>query len=385
MPSWDQLDEFITKRLNMIESICDMKKRSTNNSNTTRVPTYNAYIDTSHKACKSGERTVLPTALLDLEHQGILFPIRAFIDQGSQESFISHRIVNRLQIPTRKSCTMISALGGTILENASTIFLLTLKSMKSDLKIRTNVIVISNLYHLMPATPTAVCDFSQLKSLKLADSNFFNPAPIDLLIGSDILPTILKPGLHKQICGNLMAQDTEFGCIVSGKPTLNCVASFASWATTIDPLNEDLKRFCELENVSNENSMSTTDIWCEEHYKRNVNRRSDGRYVVKLPFRQDLTHDQWLGASRRAAMGQFLNLEKNFELASEYKKLLSEYLLLDHMKQTSCLEIVENPHYRSFYLPHHAVVKPERTTTKWQRGFANQDRKIDESVQQNKE
>ncbi|XP_073814300.1 uncharacterized protein [Musca autumnalis] len=274
---------------------------------------------------------------------------------------------------------MISGLGGTILENASKICLLTLKSKKSDFKIRTNAIVISNLNHLMPTAPTAIHDFSYLKNLDLADPSFFNPAPIDLLIGSDILPTIIKPGLHKQICGDLMAQDTELGWIISGKPTPNCVLSFASWTVTVDPLNEDLKRFWEIENVPDQKSMSVTDIWCEEHYKRNVKRSSDGRYIVKLPFRQDLTPDQYLGASRRAAMGQFLNLEKtlekNYELASEYNKVLSEYLLLDHMKPTSSLEIVQDSHFGSFYLPHHAVVKPERTTTKERESFLTHQRK----------
>ncbi|XP_073841583.1 uncharacterized protein [Musca autumnalis] len=496
MPSWDQLDDFITKRLNMIESVSDIRKQNSHSSSSQKVASYNTSASTESfqktcKACKqihplrncskfrtwplsdkrkfvfdnkvcenclsyghiakhiakrcksehrcqtcrqshhtllhpdennnrtsvsttagprpnqrwqpqksasayhvetyydeqpttsaaaysqiqntqshfsqSGERTVLPTALIDIEHQGLFFTIRAFIDQGSQESFISNRIINRFDIPTRKSFTMISGLGGTVLENSSKSCQITLISRQSDFKLTTTAIVVSSLNHLMPASPTAIYDFTNLQKLQLADPNFFKPAPIDMLIGSDVLPRI-KPGLEKNVSGDLLAQSTEFGWIVSGKPTSNSVVSFASWTATIDPLNEELKKIWELENISNEKTLSASDIWCEEFYMNTVTRRADGRYVVSLPFKQNLPCDQYLGSSRPAAMGQFLRmektLEKNPELAIEYNNVLAEYLTLGHMKSTTNTEIVQNSHFLSYYLPHHAVVKPERTSTK---------------------
>ncbi|XP_073819582.1 uncharacterized protein [Musca autumnalis] len=493
MPSWDQLDDFITKRLNMIESVSDIRKQNSHSSSSQKVASYNTSASTESfqktcKACKqihplricskfrawplsdkrkfvfdnkvcenclsyghiakrcksehrcqtcrqshhtllhpdennnrtsvsttagprpnqrwqpqksasayhvetyydeqpttsaaaysqiqntqshfsqSGERTVLPTALIDIEHQGLFFTIRAFIDQGSQESFISSRIINRFDIPTRKSFTMISGLGGTVLENSSKSCQITLTSRQSDFKLITTAIVVSSLNHLMPASPTAIYDFTNLQKLQLADPNFFKPAPIDMLIGSDVLPRIIKPGLEKNVSGDLLAQSTEFGWIVSGKPTSNSVVSFASWTATIDPLNEELKKFWELENISNEKTLSASDIWCEEFYMNTVTRRADGRYVVRLPFKQNLPCDQYLGSSRPAAMGKFLRmektLEKNPELAIEYNNVLAEYLTLGHMKSTTNTEIVQNSHFLSYYLPHHAVVKPERTSTK---------------------
>ncbi|XP_073814315.1 uncharacterized protein [Musca autumnalis] len=380
MPSWDQLDDFISKRLDMIESIYDMRKPSNNNHSSHKVNMYNASTDTSHKACKachqdhslrscskfrawsylqkrtfvsenkicenclsyghtskkckskylcqickkphhtllhsggdnhfqpnsqvprsvsasyhieafddelpttsaaaysntfnvqnnfsqSGQKTVLPTALVDVEHQGISFTIRAFIDQGSQESFVASRIINRFKIPTTKSHTMISGLGGTLLENSSKTCEVTLKSRKSDFKVTVSAIVITNMNHLMPASPTAIQDFAHLKSLELADPNFFKPAPIDFLIGSDLLPTIIKPGLEKNVSGNLLAQNTEFGWILSGKPASQSVVSFASWTATIDPLNSQIQTFWEIENVPSEKPMSAEDVWCEDFYK----------------------------------------------------------------------------------------------------------------------
>ncbi|XP_058980324.1 uncharacterized protein LOC131803245 [Musca domestica] len=488
MPSWDQLDSFLTKRLYMIESISDMKTPKSHSTYSQKTNNYNSSTDSPHKACKvcqqshhlrscstfkswshsekrkfvfdskicenclsyghiskkcksqhvcqtckqkhhtllhpnegssvskpagsqpnskwqapksasayhvetyydeppttpaeayadtsyvqsnfaqSGEKTVLPTALIDLEHQGILFTIRAFIDQGSQESFVSSRVITRFKIPTKKSFTTISGLGGTLLENSSRMCELTLKSRRSEFKITASAIVVSSLNQLMPSSINAIDDFTKLSGLELADPNFFKPAPIDMLIGSDILPTIIKPGLEKNISGNLLAQDTEFGWIVSGKPKPRSVVSFASWTVTVDPLNEELRKFWEIENVSNENCLSESDLWCEEFYKDTVYRRNDGKYVVRLPFKQNLPSTQYLGSSRRAAMGQFLRMEKTLDkdpnLASEYNKVLSEYISLGHMRPTNSFEIVDNSKFLSFYLPHHAVVKPERTSTK---------------------
>ncbi|XP_073835806.1 uncharacterized protein [Musca autumnalis] len=189
-----------------------------------------------------------------------------------------------------------------------------------------------------------------------------------MLIGSDILPSIIKLGLEKHISGNLLAQNTEFGWIISGKPSPNSVVTFASWSNNTDPINEELKKFLELETIPNEKSLSAADIWCEMFYKNTVNRRSDGRYIVRLPFIPDLPTGKHLGSSRRSAMGPILRmektLEKNPDLASEYISVLSEYLTLGHMSPTTSSEIIENDRFLSFYLPHHAIVKPERTSTK---------------------
>ncbi|XP_075151112.1 uncharacterized protein LOC142225221 [Haematobia irritans] len=482
MPSWGQLDEFISKRLNMLESISDMRKPS--NSPPTSQKSQNYYVKTEKnykpcKACKkdhslrtcpkfiswqlpqrrkfindnkmclnclsyghiaancksdklcqkcqqqhhtllhpdsnatgamrmssneqptqvsayhvdtqqqehpststaaysdpvtyvqsnfahSGDCTILPTALIDLEHLGSKLTIRAFIDQGSQESFISSRIVNKYSIPTKKAFTTISGLGGTVLENSSKFCDLILESRKSDFKLSTTAIVITNMNHFMPSTPSRISDWSDLKKIDLADPQFYKPAQIDMLLGSDVLPFILKSGFQRNISGSLLAQETEFGWIVSGP--IRSVTSFASFVTSYDTVNDEVRKFWELEEVPLSKNFSENEIWCEEYYKDTTIRQSDGKYSVRLPFRNDLPSNITLGSTRRAAMGQYLNLERNLkktpDLAEEYHNVLSEYLQLNHMEATTSSEICRNSKYFSFYLPHHAVVKPERTSTK---------------------
>ncbi|XP_075167628.1 uncharacterized protein LOC142239732 [Haematobia irritans] len=332
----------------------------------------NAYSEPSSHVhsnfASSNEETVLPTALVDMEHLGTVFTIRVFIDQGSQESFISTRIVNRFSIPTKKSFTRISGLGGAVLENSTRICNVTLKSRKSKFTLHTSALVVSNLKNLMPCAPTYISDWSNLDRLDLADPNFFRPGPIDMLLGSDVLPTIIKPGIEKNLAGSLLAQNSEFGWLISGPPKRRTITSFASWVTTKETLNEDVRNFWELEEIPKIKQRSDTDIWCEDFYRKTTRRLPNGRYKVKLPFRHDLPAEVALGSSRRSAMGQYLHMEKNLqktpELFNEYSNVLSEYIELDHMEQTVSTELCQNSRYQTFYLPHHAIVKPERTSTK---------------------
>ncbi|XP_075150779.1 uncharacterized protein LOC142224887 [Haematobia irritans] len=189
-----------------------------------------------------------------------------------------------------------------------------------------------------------------------------------MLLGSDIFPLILKSGVQKNVSGNLLPQDTEFGWILGGPPSARPIQSFASFCTNTDTLNQDLRRLWELEEVPSARNVSDNDLWCENFYKETTVRRPDGRYVIRLPFRHDLPSTVVLGSSRRAAMAQFLHLERTFlkspELGAEYIKVLSEYLDMNHMERTTSSVITSIYSYCSYYLPHHAVVKPERTSTK---------------------
>ncbi|XP_075167803.1 uncharacterized protein LOC142239957 [Haematobia irritans] len=327
-------------------------------------PTVNVHANYAN----SGEETILPTALVDLEHLGQAITIRVFIDQGSQESFISNKLVNKFAIPTKRSFTRISGLGGTTLENSTKMCHITLKSRKSQFRLNTSAIVVSNLKHLMPSSPTRITSWCDLNRLELADPNFFKPGPIDMLLGSDVLPSIILSGVERDVAGCLLAQNTEFGWLISGPPKPRTISTFASWVASHETLNDDIRKFWELEEVPIVNPLSDDDSWCEKFYSETTSRLPNGRYMVRLPFRQDFPSKLVLGSSRRAAMGQYLRTEKNLkkspELASEYETVLSEYLELDHMEPTTSSEICKDEKYYSFYLPHHAIVKPERTSTK---------------------
>ncbi|XP_044313447.1 uncharacterized protein LOC123037368 [Drosophila rhopaloa] len=67
-------------------------------------------------------------------------------------------------------------------------------------------------------------------------------------------------------------------------------------------------------------------------------------------------------------MGQYARLYKTLlkdeAINLEYSRVLQEYIDLGHMTEVPPMEIIQKNQYLSFYLPHHAVVRPESKSTK---------------------
>lgn len=313
--------------------------------------------------------TILPTALINIEHAGESFTIRALLDAGSEKSFISKRVQQNLAIPVDNHHSQISGLGGTIVGNSSGRCFVNLRSIGSNFSITIKAIVVSKLSHFLPSKRVKITNLHDIQKLNLADPHFFKPAPIDMIIGSDYLPLINLNGVLSNIAHGLEARESRFGWYLSGPLPTNEIQTFSTIVSDSDDLalNEQIKKFWEIEEVTKISSASENDEYCEELYQKTTFRQPDGRYVVRLPFRQDFPEKVFLGPSRHMALAQYLRMEKtlnkNPELKQQYELVLQEYIELDHMQQVNHCESASEKHF-SFFLPHHAVLKPESKTTK---------------------
>lgn len=101
--------------------------------------------------------------------------------------------------------------------------------------------------------------------------------------------------------------------------------------------------------------MSEENVRCEQHFLDTHKRSSDGRYVVRLPFRAGPPID--IGSSRNTAALLYSKLErrlvKNLDLAKQYAEFLNEYKAIGHM------EIVSNDEPTSFIPVYMLWSKPE--------------------------
>ena len=125
------------------------------------------------------------------------------------------------------------------------------------------------------------CDISS------ADSKFYRNDKIDILIGYELLPSIMSSGIWRNICGSLLAQKTIFGWILTG-PVLNkSISSFSATISLGDEqcLEKSITRFWEVEEPPKKAILSDDDRYCEDYFKKTTTRNADGRYVVSLPFR----------------------------------------------------------------------------------------------------
>ncbi|XP_067639413.1 uncharacterized protein [Eurosta solidaginis] len=313
--------------------------------------------------------TLLPTAIVSVYFAGEFHKIRALIDQGSQKTFVSSRIQKVLGLPTKESLHQISGMGGTVVKNANKVCQITFCSADLTQMIDAQAIILPKLTKFLPTVRVSNVDLEELSHLPLADPQYSIPSKINVVIGSDITPQILTEGLLRNVSGTSLAQNTIFGWILSG-PVAEKVSTFSTHVTecTDDPINQLLRQFWEQEEVHQTQQRSADDEYCEALYRTTTIREEDGRYRVKLPFKSEFPANLALGHSRHAAQQQYISIERTLErkpeLRDKYFEVLNEYLTMDHMEPASQQEIIRDGKYLSFYLPHHAVIKPDSKTTK---------------------
>ncbi|XP_037034254.1 uncharacterized protein LOC119073047 [Bradysia coprophila] len=224
--------------------------------------------------------------------------------------------------------------------------------------------VTKKITQLLPSTFIARRGWKHIQDLPLADPQYYIPAKIDLLLGSSVYGYLMLPGLVKSSPQEPVARNTEFGWIISGpvrSPTEP--VNISTFHLRID-VDEQLKRFFEQEEVSKERLLTKEEVECENLYMRTYSRKEDGRFVVALPFKGNM---EALGSSRGQAISRLTKLEERFsrnrELKVEYMGILKEYEQLGHTTDLGLLKN-SNLNQQSYYLPHHAVFKPESTSTK---------------------
>ncbi|XP_067631850.1 uncharacterized protein [Eurosta solidaginis] len=260
-------------------------------------------------------------------------------------------------------------MGGTVVKNANKVCHITFCSADLTQMIDAQAIILPKLTKFLPTVRVSSIDLEELSHLPLADPQYSIPSKIDVVIGSDITPQILTEGLLRNVSGTLLAQNTIFGWILSG-PVAEKVSTFSTHVTecTDDPINQLLRQFWEQEEVHQTQQRSADDEYCEALYRTTTIREEDGRYRVKLPFKLEFPANLALGHSRPAAQQQYISIERTLErkpeLRDKYFEVLNEYFTMDHMEPASQQEIIRDGKYLSFYLPHHAVIKPDSKTTK---------------------
>ncbi|XP_037930936.1 uncharacterized protein LOC119665764 [Teleopsis dalmanni] len=361
IPKLSSLYEFIESRVRGLEAIRDTNRENknnfrptavntkthgkptvTNNISKQRMPTLKNTTETEVTASYNiqKEKTVLlAAAMVIIRTKKQVNPIRALLDQGSQSCIITEQLARSIRAPLTNYQTHVKGINGqttSVIAKCS----LEIQSIHDENKsCHIEAIVLPKITSKMPNAEFTPGKWSHIDGLQLADPWYAEPKEIQLLIGSDVLPEVFKEGLIKGPDNSPMAQNRTFRCRA----------------------DEYLKRFWELEEIPNADLRTVEERHCGRHYDSTCTRDKTGRYNVRLPLKNDR---ETLGKSRKMALKRFFSLEERFKknpaLKQEYVNFRREYIKLGHMK-----EVNEKPKTKVYYLPHHAVIKEDNTTTKF--------------------
>ncbi|XP_015120547.1 uncharacterized protein LOC107043528 [Diachasma alloeum] len=305
-----------------------------------------------------------------------------------------------------RSSVYITGVGGSSSGTTTGEVHLTLQSIHSEERIEVTAHSLERLTSTLPSFSAEGLKWDHIEGLELADPHFRVSAPIDLLVGADVFGQVIKPNVIRGGVQAPVAQLTSFGWIVYGPAGPDQPTSCSSHHLSVsnDELNDLLTKFWVQEEVPGRTdaNLSTEELECERHFRQTHSRDSSGRYVVRLPFSAPVSS---LGNSYRPALAclhrMLARISKDERFLQLYSGFLKEYEDLDHMRlvtrsthrssssvqadsacrsdettlaheaQTSGelrvsegLQVGPSDAQRSYYLPHHGVVRESSETTK---------------------
>ncbi|XP_062716240.1 uncharacterized protein LOC134291886 [Aedes albopictus] len=343
----------------------DSPKVNAEVSNTPKPPTSAAPNTSCSCSNPQTVKTVmLLTAVVNLEDcRGNVVPCRTLLDSGSQVCFLSEVMANRLSIPRESVSVPVTGIGEAKFYAREKLNV-SVSSRYSNFSITVECLIVLKVTGFIPSSKIDISSWSIPAGIQLADPEIFVPERIDMLIGASKFFGLLKSGHLRLADGLPELHETHFGWVVAGEVddrVVNTVQQVHS--ATVDSLNDTVKKFWELEEIADTPSLGTEQDECEDTFRRTHHRTPSGRYVVQLPFREDVNK---LCDNREMALRRFLALERRLvkdpTLKEQYVRFIQEYEELGHCREVD--EARDHPSHGRYYLPHHAVLRSSSSTTK---------------------
>ncbi|GFU87457.1 integrase catalytic domain-containing protein [Trichonephila clavipes] len=255
---------------------------------------------------------------------GYRIKLRGLLDNASTICVMREDIARKLGFKFKSANQSITGINGI---TQSSKYSANIEVSNRDYTFARNV-QFSLLPKIIDAIPVSKLNISDLNipaSIELADSNF-----------------------HMPVTGTLPQSQQQANCCLISEPSLDIT----------------VKKFFALESLpddSKEITKSEEEIYCEEHFVSTYKRDKTGRFIVRLPMKENA--ETLLGYSKENAIkrlnGIWEKLNKNNTMGTLYKEFMNEYELLGHMEEIKN-ETLDKINY---YIPHHSVYKPEKTST----------------------
>lgn len=299
---------------------------------------------------------------------------RLLLYSGSQRTFIEAGLAKEIGAKIiRKERLTIGSFGGDEKFKQMNVVQVTIATRENKSATVIEALQVDVISHSCLPAPNHKLNekMNQLK-LQVADDRTATTATdaIGLLIGSDYYWEFVT-GRTQKIESRLMAVETILGWVLQGpseqtKTQLTQAQNQAVMVLKVEAaetkLQQELQRFWSLESMGiKQHSCTTTEAEIVEEFENKIV-QLNGRYQVSLPWTEDVN----LQINKDNAMKRLLQLtkrlKKNEEMLCRYDQAISEYMTLGVAEEVQ--ESEEPLTTLCYYMPHHAVIREDRATTK---------------------
>jgi hypothetical protein len=311
--------------------------------------------------------TILPTAVVNVlnQNEDQNLRLRALLDSCSQSSYITEEMVQKLKLKKKRIQVSSTGLGGTTTTKitSSVIFNIVLDD-ESLLKVK--ALVVKKITKMPTITQHKSFNWGDKK---LADPTYYKAALIPILLGANVLPSIMKAGVAR--VHNVLLQDTVFGWTIMGniqqdnddqdgiKRNFLCVDPLSQeiaeeWKKVdehlemkklndvfeeeisvekLDQIETQIKMFWDLPILKNSRVESENEF-CEKLFKEKSFVDENGVIYVPTPYKSDV---QWPSNSYSRAyrflMMNVARYKKDEKLRIASDQYMQDYLDKDHMRR----------------------------------------------------
>ena len=322
----------------------------------------------------SSKAILLQTALVEVFNPcdpSLMLKLRVIMDSGSQRSYLTQRAKDSLALVTSETqCLSIAAFRSTRGDPKSCEVVRVAIRTRSGHEQEFKLFVVPYICDPLTAQSVNLCSrmYSHLSQLDLADTHHSGtPMEVDMLIGSDLYWDLVT-GETIRGRGGPVAINTKLGWVLSGpaeadgqqNPTVSLITTHTLHVNAVGDEEPDavLRSFWELESLG----VQGPDDLAYDHFISSVVFKH-GRYEVSLPWREyhEPLPDNY-DLSLKRLQGLLQRLKQTPAILQEYDAIIRDQL------SKGIVEIVSSQSNdmpgKIHYLPHHAVIRRDKETTK---------------------
>ncbi|XP_058840968.1 uncharacterized protein LOC131696445 [Topomyia yanbarensis] len=230
------------------------------------------------------------------------------LDSGSECCFVTESFSQRLKAQRKKVHLPIAGIGQSS-THARHKLSTTIRSRTGRYSTSLEFLVLPKITIDLPSTSVDTSAWEIPPSIQLADPSFCSTNPIDLILGAEISFDLFKVSGRIPLGDNLpVLVNSVLGWVVSGRSSHGQpIAPIVANVATVNDVHSLMERFWSIEEDNASPCYSVEEAACEEHFRRMVTRNTEGRYIVRLPLKQDVLSS--LVDNRRTALRRFDQLE----------------------------------------------------------------------------
>ena len=298
-----------------------------------------------------------------MKHQNI----RVVLDLGSQRSYITQRTARALSLEPEGIQKMSIFTFGSTRRSLCDCELVKVVMETLDGEIEMHLLTTPIICEPITTQPISLCanSYKHLSELRLADSSDGNSLmDVDLLVGSDYYWKLTTGRVSRGENGPV-AVETRLGWVLSGpiplvEQSMNLMTTHTLRVDTHEEskLDDTLRAFWELESLG----ITGSERSVHQEFEESISFKN-GRYEVSLPWKHPhpVLPDNYK-LSRNRLQSVLRRLCQTPIILQEYDSIIRKQLelgIVQPIKDSDHGE-VGNVHY----LPHHAVIRQDKMTTK---------------------